>query len=145
MGNHDRHTKGEMKSLLPENGCQALAVATLLPVGGGFLALAGFTLVGSMIGLAALTPLFLLFSPVLVPAVLLVALAVGGFLTSGAFGLAGLSSLGYLLKHAREWAQNAPQQIEDAKRRVGEAAGQMGQKAKEAGQAVRSRLEETRT
>ncbi|CAL9152650.1 unnamed protein product [Musa hybrid cultivar] len=140
MGDRDRarerHTIEAMRDLLPEkepSASQALAVATLLPLGGGLLALAGLTLLGSVIGLALLTPLLLLFSPVLVPAALLVALTVAGVLTSGALGLTGLSSIWYLLKQARGMVQKAPEQMENAKRRVGEAA-----------QAARSRAEETK-
>ena len=128
----ERHPTEAVKGHLPEKGgpstSQALAVATLLPLGGGLLALAGLTLAGSLIGLAVLTPLFLLFSPVLVPAALLVALAVTGFLASGALGLTGLSSMGYLLNQARGMLQRTPEQMEDTKRRVGE----VGQRAKEA-------------
>ncbi|CAD5183634.1 unnamed protein product [Musa acuminata subsp. malaccensis] len=127
----ERHPTEAVKGYLPEKGpstSQALAVATLLPLGGGLLALAGLTLVGSLIGLAVLTPLLLLFGPVVVPAALLVALAVTGFLASGAFGLTGLSSMGYLLNQARGMLHRTPEQMEDTKRRVGE----VGQRAKEA-------------
>ncbi|KAJ8492687.1 hypothetical protein OPV22_014408 [Ensete ventricosum] len=126
----ERHPTETMKGhLLPEKGpstSQALAVATLLPLGGGLLALAGLTLVGSLIGLAVLTPLLLLFSPLLVPAALLVALAATGFLASGAFGLTGLLSMGHLLNRARGLLQRTPEQTEDTKRRVGE----VGQRAR---------------
>ncbi|KAG6493536.1 hypothetical protein ZIOFF_048528 [Zingiber officinale] len=138
MGDRDRHQQQPpseaIKSLLPDkgpSGPQALAVAILLPVGGSLLALSCLTLVGSLIGLAVLTPVFLLFSPVLVPAALLAALAVAGFLGSGALGLAGLSSLGYLLRKASALVQQAaPEQVEQVRRRMGE----VGQKAKDAAQ-----------
>ncbi|RWV83807.1 hypothetical protein BHE74_00031660 [Ensete ventricosum] len=142
MGDRDRerHATEAMRDRLPEeeeeepSASQAPAVATLLPLGGGLLAFAGLTLLGSVIGLALLTPLLLLFSPVLVPATLLLVLTVAGFLTSGAFGLTGLSSVGYLLKQARGMAQKAPEQMENAKRRVRQAA-----------QAARRLTEETNT
>lgn len=145
MGDRDRQQQQPpseaIKNLLPDkgpSGGQALAVATLLPVGGGLLALSGLTLVGSLIGLAVLTPVFLLFSPVLVPAALLAALAVAGFLGSGALGVAGLSSLGYLLRKASALVQKAaPEQVEQVRRRMGE----VGQKAKDAAQ---SRAEESK-
>lgn len=135
------------KDLIPEKGptaTQALTVAIMFPLGGLLLTLAGLTLTGSVIGLVVLAPVFLLFSPVLVPAALLMALAVAGFLASGAFGLTGLSSLGYTLKQARGVVQRAPEQIDYGKRRMAEAAGQMGQKTKDVGQAVQSRAEEAK-
>lgn len=144
MGDRDRAGERQptesARGLLPDKGptaSQALTVATMFPLGGLLLTLAGLTLTGSVIGLAVLAPVFLLFSPVLVPAALLMALAVAGFLASGAFGLTGLSSLGYTVKQARGVVQRAPEQIDYAKRRMAEAAGQVGQ-------AVQSRAEEAK-
>ncbi|XP_047261113.1 oleosin H2 [Capsicum annuum] len=120
-----------IKSLLPQQGpskSQVLAVVTLFPVGGALLCLAGLTLVGTLIGLAVATPVFLLFSPVLVPAALTIALAVTGFLTSGAFGITALSSLSWMINYMRRMRGTAGEQMEHAKRRVQETAGQMGQK-----------------
>lgn len=123
-----------MKSLVPQKGpskSQVLAVVTLFPVGGALLCLAGLTLTGTLIGLAVATPLFLLFSPVLVPAVLTIALAVTGFLTSGAFGITALSSLSWIINYLRGPAR---EQLEHGKRRVQDTAGTMGQRTRETGQ-----------
>ncbi|URD90805.1 hypothetical protein MUK42_26661 [Musa troglodytarum] len=147
MGDRERHPMEAAKVLIPEKGptaTQALTVAIMFPLGGLLLTVAGLTLTGSVIGLVVLAPVFLLFSPVLVPAALLMALAVAGFLASGAFGLTGLSSLGYTLKQAMGVVQRAPEQIDYGKRRMAEAAGQMGQKTKDVGQAVQSRAEEAK-
>uniref|UniRef100_J3LRV2 Oleosin n=1 Tax=Oryza brachyantha TaxID=4533 RepID=J3LRV2_ORYBR len=79
-----------VKGILPDkapSASQALTVATLFPLGGLLLVLSGLALAASVVGLAVATPVFLLFSPVLVPAALLIGLAVAGFLTSGALGL----------------------------------------------------------
>ncbi|GFY83118.1 hypothetical protein Acr_02g0013580 [Actinidia rufa] len=97
-----------------------LAVLSLLPVGGTLLGLAGVTLVATLVGLAVATPLFLVFSPVLIPTAAALDLAVAGFIVSGAFGLTGLTSMSWVAKQFRQ-----------------EVAVQMGQaienKAKEAG------------
>ncbi|KAL1812289.1 hypothetical protein DCAR_0624496 [Daucus carota subsp. sativus] len=133
---------GGVKSLLPKNSpstSQVLAVVTLLPVGGTLLFLAGITLVGTLIGLAVATPLFLLFSPVLVPAALTIGLAVTGFLGSGAFGLTGLSSLSWVLSYFRQASQRVPDQIELAKKRAQEMAAYAGQKTKEVGDTIQSK------
>lgn len=150
MGDRDRaverhHQMESTKGLIQDkaaSGSQAVTVAAMFPLGGLLLTLAGLTLTGSVIGLVVLAPLFLLFSPVLVPAALLLALAVAGFLASGALGLTGLSSLGYTLRQVRAAIERAPEDIDYAKRRMAEAAGQVGQKTKEVGQAVQSRAEE---
>ncbi|XP_057951356.1 oleosin Cor a 15-like [Malania oleifera] len=127
-----RATEG-IKSLLPENlkgpsTSQVLAVITLVPLGGFLLFLAGLTLTGTAIGLALTTPLFVIFSPVLIPAALIITLAVAGFLTSGAFGITAVSSLRWIVNYLRRsggWTH--------AKQRAEEAAGHVGQKAKEVG------------
>ncbi|KAE8795216.1 high molecular weight oleosin [Hordeum vulgare] len=65
-------------------------MATLFPLGRLLLVLSGLALAGTVVGLAVATPVFLLFSPVLVPDALTIGMAVIGFLASGALGLGGL-------------------------------------------------------
>ncbi|KAJ0989034.1 hypothetical protein J5N97_007390 [Dioscorea zingiberensis] len=115
---------------------KVLAVVTLLPVGGGLLGLSGVTLAVTVLGLALAAPLFLLCSPVLVPALVVISLAVAGFLASGAMGLTGLSSLSWILDKVRRGS--VPEQMEHPKRLMAEAAGQAGQRVRETGQSVQS-------
>ncbi|MCD9643806.1 hypothetical protein HAX54_031652 [Datura stramonium] len=143
-----RYEGGMRATLLPQKGpstSQVLAIVTLVPVGGILLGLAGLTLLGTIIGLAVATPVFLLFSPVLVPAAITVALAVAGFLTSGAFGLTGLSSLSWIVNYFKQ-GRTMTEQLDYTKRRIQEraadAAAQVGQKTKEAGQALQSKAQE---
>ncbi|KAI4993151.1 hypothetical protein ZWY2020_007464 [Hordeum vulgare] len=66
-------------------------------------AVAGLALAGTVVGLAVATPVFLLFSPVLVPAALTIGMASPGFLASRrALQLGGLSSLTVLANTARQ-------------------------------------------
>ncbi|GAV70239.1 Oleosin domain-containing protein [Cephalotus follicularis] len=130
--------EGGMKSMLPQkrpSKSQVLAVVALLPVSGTLLALAALCLIGSIIGLCITTPLFIIFSPVLVPAAIAVGLSVTGFLASGTFGLTGLSSLSWVLKYFR---QAAP----EVKRRMEETTGYMTQKTREMGQEIPRRIQE---
>ncbi|OVA20784.1 Oleosin [Macleaya cordata] len=136
-----------IKSLLPDKGpstSQVVAVVTLFPVGGVLLTLAGLTLTATIIGLVLATPLFVIFSPVLVPAAITLGLAVMGFLTSGAFGLTALSSLSWIINYVR--GARVPEHLDQAKRRMQETAGQMGQqvgqKTKEMGQGMQQRAHE---
>ncbi|EPS67137.1 oleosin, partial [Genlisea aurea] len=144
-----------IKSILPQRGrpstSQILAVVTLLPVGASLLGLAGITLVGTLLGLAVATPVFIICSPVLVPAAILLSGAVAGFLTSGAFGLMGLSSLSWLLNSFRqatgaEPLEYARRRMQEATIQVGEKTKQMGEmmgdKAKQAGEAIKSKGQE---
>ncbi|XP_057471284.1 oleosin H1-like [Actinidia eriantha] len=114
-----------------------LAVLSLLPVGGTLLGLAGVTLAATLVGLAVAAPLFLIFSPVLVPAAGALGLAVAGFIVSGAFGLTGLTSMSWVVKQFRQGGQ-----LDEAKRRMEEVAVQMGQKTKEMGEAIENKAKE---
>lgn len=126
------------------SAAQIMALITLLPVGGTLLALAGFTLAGTVIGLIVATPLFILFSPVLVPAAIGIGLAVAGFFTSGAFGLTGLSSLSWVLNLFRH-GRSVPEIADQAKRRAADVVGYVGQKTKEVGQDIQTKAQETKT
>lgn len=114
---------GTGSSILPRNGpsaSQILAVVTLLPIGGILLSLAGITLAGSLIGLAVATPLLIIFSPILVPAVVTIGLAVAGIITSGAFGITALSSFSWIVNYMRKMKALMPppsEQVEHEKRR----------------------------
>ncbi|KAK8710249.1 hypothetical protein V6N13_145583 [Hibiscus sabdariffa] len=122
---------------------QVLSVLTLLPIGGTLLALAGLTLTGTVIGLTVATPLFVIFSPVLVPAAIAVAMVVVGFLTSGVFGVTGVSSLSYVLNRLRRGRSSSSSSeqyeydTEWEKRGMQEMVGYAGQKTKEAGQKIK--------
>ncbi|KAL0417143.1 UNVERIFIED_CONTAM: Oleosin [Sesamum latifolium] len=123
-----------IKSYLPDKApstSQVLAIVTLFPLGAVLLCLAGLILTGTIIGLAVATPLLVIFSPILVPAALTIALAVTGFLTSGAFGITALSSISWLLNYFRRMRGSLPEQLDHARRRVQET---VGQKTREAGQ-----------
>ncbi|XP_022152176.1 oleosin 18.2 kDa-like [Momordica charantia] len=119
-----------------------LAVVTLVPLGGLLLGLAGLTLAVTLFGLVVSTPVFIIFSPVIVPAILTIGLAVLAFLTSGAFGLTAVSSLTWAYDYLREVTGFMPDQIDQAKRRMQDMAGSVGQKTKELGQEIQSRSRE---
>ncbi|GAB4858816.1 hypothetical protein Ancab_010294 [Ancistrocladus abbreviatus] len=123
---------------------QVVAVITLLPVSGTLLVLASLTLLGSAIGLIVTTPLFILFSPVIVPAAILLGLAVTGFLSSGAMGLTGLSALSKAVDYLRGMAGGrlVPEHVDQAKRRMQDMVGYAGQKTKETGQMIQGKAQE---
>ncbi|KAL0792657.1 hypothetical protein Bca101_064034 [Brassica carinata] len=121
---------------------QVVALVAGVPIGGSLLALAGLTLAGSVIGFMLSIPLFLLFSPVIVPAALTIGLAVTGILASGLFGLTGLSSVSWVLNYIRGTSETVPEQLDYAKRRMADAVGYAGQKGKEMGQYVQDTARE---
>ncbi|XP_065872549.1 oleosin Cor a 13-like [Euphorbia lathyris] len=78
---------------------QVVKAATAVTAGGSLLVLSSLILVGIVIGLTIATPLLVIFSPVLVPAVITVGLIITGFLASGGFGVAAISVLSWLYRY----------------------------------------------
>ncbi|KAG2295325.1 hypothetical protein Bca52824_041994 [Brassica carinata] len=132
-----RQHEGGIKVVYPQSGpssTQVLAVVAGVPVGGTLLTLAGLTLAGSVIGLMLAFPLFLIFSPVIVPAAFVIGLAMTGFMASGAIGLTGLSSMSWVLNHIRR----------EAKHRLADMAEYVGQRTKDAGQTIEDKAHDVR-
>lgn len=142
-----RYEGGVKSAFFPERGpsaSQILAVVTGVPLGGTLLMLAGLTLMGSLIGTAVAVPLFVLFSPVLVPATIVIGLAVAGFLTSGACALTALSSFSWVMNYIRQQQGTVPEQLDSAKQRVADMAGYVGQKTKEVGQGIENKAQDVK-
>lgn len=119
-----------IKTLLPQKGpstSQVLAIVAVLPVAGFMLFLAGITFAGSAVGLAVATPLFLIFSPVLVPGAIAIGLAVIFLITSGAVGVTGLSSLLWAVNYLRQAAAPLPGYLRRAMDKLGETTKDLGQ------------------
>lgn len=90
--------------LLPEkspSSSQAITVATVFPIGGILLTLSGLILTATIVGFTATLPLFLLFSPVLVPAAALIGFALVGFFVSGAMGVSAVAALSWMVGSVR--------------------------------------------
>jgi hypothetical protein len=128
---------GGITSFLSErspSASQILATVGGFFIGGTLFLLASISFIASLIGLAIMTPLFILFSPVLVPAALTIGLAVAGILTADACGLTGLMSLSWTVKYIRDLQAAVPEQMDSMKGRVADVASYVGQKTKDVGQ-----------
>ncbi|KAJ6754287.1 OLEOSIN [Salix purpurea] len=73
---------------------------------------------------------------VLVPASLVICLAVTSFLASGTFGLTGIWSLSWVGSYIQEATGGMPESLDQAKSRMQDMAGYVGQKTKEVGQEI---------
>ncbi|KAB2609300.1 oleosin 16.4 kDa-like [Pyrus ussuriensis x Pyrus communis] len=127
------------ESFRPQNGSSAsnlLTIATLVPVGGTLLLLAGLTMAGTIIGLAVL-------------AVVVVFLSVTGILTSGALGVTALSSFSWLAHYLSRshLPQTMGQKVQETTgylgQKVPETTGYLGQKVQETGDFVGHKMQET--
>ncbi|XP_026657870.2 oleosin 16 kDa-like [Phoenix dactylifera] len=95
---------------------------TAATIGGLLLLLSGLTLTGTVIGLTVVTPLLVIFSPVLVPATIAVFLLVAGFVTSGGFGVAALSVLSWMYQYLTGRRPPGFDQLEQARARLASKA-----------------------
>ncbi|XP_028781774.1 oleosin 16.4 kDa-like [Neltuma alba] len=138
-----QHNPTQTSTVFPEkapSSSQVLALSFLLPLGAFLLFVAAITGTGTVVGIALSTPLFVIFSPVLLPAAFLIGLAVAGFLTSGAFGVTAFSSFTWLANFLRR--SRLSEQLEYAKHRAEETIGHAAQSVKEAGETVLSKAQE---
>ncbi|OMO52231.1 Oleosin [Corchorus olitorius] len=92
--------------------------ATAVSAGGSLLVLSGLTLAGTVIALTIATPLFVIFSPVLVPALIAAALLVTGFVASGGFGVAAISVLSWIYGYATGKHPPGADQLDQARMKL---------------------------
>ncbi|KAE9610087.1 putative oleosin [Lupinus albus] len=117
-----------------------LAISTVVPFGASLLIFAFLTLTVTIIGLAVSAPLLVFFSPVLVPAALVIGFAVAGFLTSGACGITSLSSFAWMASYLRR--SRLPEQLQCVKDRAQETLGDLAHRTKEAAETGISKAQE---
>ncbi|KNA16372.1 hypothetical protein SOVF_089680 [Spinacia oleracea] len=121
-----------------------VAFLTVFPLGAFLLGLSVLSFIGSVIGLAVTTPLFILFSPVIIPAILTIGLANLGFLASGAFGITALSAFSWIINFFRGFRVGGTgTDMEHVSRWAYEKAGDMGQRVKEMGQEITGKARES--
>ncbi|CAL0325341.1 unnamed protein product [Lupinus luteus] len=136
---HPQHDYYHQRKNRPSTS-KILAISTLVPFGASLLILAFLTLTVTVIGLAVAAPLLVFFSPVLVPAALVIGFAVAGFLTSGACGITSLSSFAWMANYLRR--SRLPEQLQCAKDRAQETLGDLAHRTKEAAESGISKAQE---
>ncbi|OWM75721.1 oleosin 1-like [Punica granatum] len=128
MAEHQAHGQHQPRSH------QVVKAATAVTAGGSLLVLSGLTLAGTVIALTIATPLLVIFSPVLVPAVITVALLTMGFLASGGFGVAALTVLSWIYRYVTGKHPPGADQIDHARMKLASKAREMKDRAEQFGQ-----------
>jgi hypothetical protein len=100
----------------------ALKAATAATAGGSMLVLSGLILAGTVIALTVATPVMVIFSPVIVPAGIALALMAAGFVTSGGLGIAALSVFSWMYKYLTGKHPPGADQLDHAKARLASKA-----------------------
>ncbi|KAL9675434.1 hypothetical protein QQ045_003636 [Rhodiola kirilowii] len=131
---HDHHTSPNTRSTAK------FITATLL--GGSSLVMSGLTLTGTVLGLAIATPLFVLFSPVLVPALITIFMILTGFLFSGGSGTAALVGFTWLYNYVTGKRPVGTDQIDYMKDEIGGKAKDMKDFVKDYAKAGQNRADQ---
>ncbi|GKV17512.1 hypothetical protein SLEP1_g28010 [Rubroshorea leprosula] len=110
---------------------QVVKAATAVTAGGSLLVLSGLILAGTVIALTIATPLLVIFSPILVPAIMAVSLLVMGFLASGGFGVAAVSVLAWIYRYVTGKHPIGADQIDQARTKLATKAREMKDRAEQ--------------
>ncbi|XP_062165507.1 oleosin Cor a 13 [Alnus glutinosa] len=113
---------------------QVVKAATAATAGGSLLVLSGLILACTVVALTVATPLFVIFSPVLVPAVITVSLIIMGFLTSGGFGVAAVTVLSWIYRYVTGRHPPGADQLDHARMKLASKAREMKDRAEQFGQ-----------
>lgn len=105
---------------------QIVRFLTAATIGISLLVLSGLTLTGTVISLIVATPLMVLFSPVLVPAVITIGLLTMGFLFSGGCGVAAATALSWIYRYATGKHPMGSDKVDYARMRISEKAKELG-------------------
>ncbi|XWS26371.1 hypothetical protein CRYUN_Cryun26dG0026700 [Craigia yunnanensis] len=121
---------------------QAAKFLTATTLGATLLFLSGLTLTGTVIALIMATPLMVLFSPILVPAGIVIFLVITGLLFSGGCGVAAITALSWIYNYMQGKHPLGADQLDYARNKFASTARGMTDKAKEYGQYVQHKSQE---
>ncbi|CAN0914557.1 Oleosin Cor a 13 [Linum grandiflorum] len=124
---------GTMQQQQPRS-YQAVKAATAATAGGSLIILSGLILTATVIALTIATPLLVIFSPVLVPALITVGLLITGFLASGGFGVAAVTVLSWIYRYVTGGHPVGADSLDQARMRLAGKAREMKDRASEFGQ-----------
>ncbi|XP_043721209.1 oleosin 1-like [Telopea speciosissima] len=121
---------------------QTVKFLTAVTIGTTLSFLSGLTLTGTVIFLVIATPVLVLFSPILVPAGIVILLAATGFLLAGGFGAAALSALIWIYDYVTGKNPPGSDQLDYARFKLAGKARDVKDRAKEYGQYGQQRAKE---
>ncbi|KAK1438762.1 hypothetical protein QVD17_04572 [Tagetes erecta] len=124
----------------PQLSHQVIKTATAITLGASLVVLSGLTLAATVIGLVVTTPLLVIFSPVLVPALITVSLIFSGFLTSGGLGAAATFVLYWMYRYVTGKHPVGSHQLDIARDKIAGAATGARDKAERLGHQTAGRV-----
>ncbi|CAI9759637.1 unnamed protein product [Fraxinus pennsylvanica] len=127
MSDQQKLMSQRLEGSAPNSG-QAIRFLTAATIGGVLLGLSGLTLTGTVIALIIATPVLLLFSPILIPAGIVLVLVTAGFLFTGGCGVAALL---WIYNYVAGKHLPGSDQVDYARMRIANKARDVKEKTKE--------------
>lgn len=121
---------------------QTVKFLTAAIIGTILLILSALTLTGTVMALILATPLLVLFSPILVPATVVIFLAAIGFVLSGGCSVAGLSMLAWIYNYVAGKHPVGADQQDYGRMKLADTARDLKEKAKMYGQHVQYKAQD---
>ncbi|XP_027356575.1 oleosin 16 kDa-like [Abrus precatorius] len=122
---------------------QTVKFITAATIGVTLLLLSGLILTGTVIGLIIATPLLVLFSPILVPAAIVLFLAASGFLFSGGCGVAAIAALSWIYNYVSGNHPAGSDTLDYARGIIADKARDVKERAKDYGSYGQVRAQDT--
>ncbi|OVA08477.1 Oleosin [Macleaya cordata] len=141
MDDQNKPVTQKLSEMAPSSR-QTVKFLTAATIGAVMLVLSGLTLTGTVISLIIVTPLLVLFSPILVPAGIVLFLTTTGFLFSGGMGVAALSALSWIYNYVAGKHPPGSDRVDYARMRLASKARDVKERAKEYGQYVQNKAQE---
>lgn len=126
----------------PAPSRQTIKFLTAATIGITLLLLSGLILTGTVIGLIIATPLLVLFSPILVPAAIILSLAAGGFMFSGGCGVAAVAALSWIYNYVSGKYPAGSDTLDYARGMIADKARDVKERAKDYGNYAQGRAQE---
>lgn len=143
---HQLHHQQHHQTVAEQPGVrQAIKFTTAATVGVACLALSGLTMTGTVLALVVITPLLVLFSPVLVPAVLAALLAGAGLVFSGGCGAAAIGVVTWVYSYVKGRHPPGADGLDHVRQVVGDTAAELKEKVLEAKERVSEEAKEMTT
>ncbi|KAH8513128.1 hypothetical protein H0E87_006428 [Populus deltoides] len=112
---------------------QVVKATTAVTTGGSLLVASSLTFTATVILLTVATPLLVIFSPVIVPAVITVYLLLMGFLASGGFGVTGIAVMSWIYRYVTGRHPPGAEQLDQAGMKLAGKAREMKERGEQFG------------
>ncbi|KAJ7958847.1 Oleosin [Quillaja saponaria] len=109
---------------------QAVRFMTAITIGTSLLLLSALTLTGTVIALILATPILVLFSPILIPAGIVLFLSITGFVFSACCGATAIAALSWIYNYVAGTHPPGADQLDYARMKILDKAKDMKEMAK---------------